>query len=104
MDNLDNEEETIYSPQEIYEQVVAFSEVILTIPALEEERLKNSLSSAKSKMQAKLKAEGQAVDTSQVLTFDTTPAEEEGYIDIRISLVKKSGIRVKKITLPDPEF
>lgn len=105
LQSIDEEEEQFLSPSEIWEQLVALEEMILTVPIEEEEKLRSSLASAKSKALAKMKEEGAAVDLTKILKFETTLSEEyEGCVSVRVSLVQRSGIRIKKIQLPDPEF
>lgn len=102
IDEEDSEE--VLSPTDIYEQLIGVGELILTIPADEESKLKKSLASAKNKANAKLKESGINPENN-ILTFVTTPSDEhQGYICVQVTLAKRSGIRVKKVEYPDPEF
>lgn len=89
---------------EIYNQVLANSEIILTIPAAEEHALRTGLAGVKAKQNAKLKASGLQPDTS-TLSYNVTPSKaSEGAIDVHIVLSKKQTITVLSVRLPDDEI
>ena len=98
----DEDEETILTPTEIYEQLATEGELILVIPSEEEDKLRKGLASAKNKTNAKLKEAGLPIDNN-VLQFIVTP-EEEGYVSVHIILSQRGGIRIKKMGLPDNEL
>lgn len=107
---LDDEEleEGSMSLTDIYNMVVANQELILTIPADEEERLRKGLASVKAKTNKKLQEEGMPVDKS-MLSYITTPVMDNnkqptGNVQIHIILGKPNGITVLGIKLPDSEI
>lgn len=86
---------------EIYNTVLAHDELIITIPADQEQALRTGLAGVKAKQNAKLKASGLTPDTS-VLSFVVTPhATVQEAIDIHILLSKKNAITVLAMRIPD---
>lgn len=89
---------------EIYNQVLANSEIILTIPAGEEQALRTGLASVKAKQNAKLKSAGLAPDSS-TLSYTVTPHKTvPDAVDVHIVLSKKQTITVIAMKLPDNEL
>ena len=78
-------------------------EIIITIPQEEVVRVKTGLKNTKAKQSQKFKDEGLVPDPS-VFTFQETPADEEGYVDLTIILSRKSTVVVKKMTIPNDDF
>lgn len=75
--------------------------IVITIPAEEEERVKNGLKNYKSKQATKQKEEGIPVDAS-VLVFDSRPSTEfAGCIDLTIQNKTRGTVRVKALKIPD---
>lgn len=106
LQGIDDDGEQQLTPTEIYELLTANEELILTIPAHEEDRLRKGLASAKNKMNAKLKDSGLPADT-RMLQFHVQPSKDqelEDHIDIQISLASRASFKIKRIQLPDPEL
>ena len=92
------------TPTEIYQELMAVGEMILTIPAEEEDKLRKGLASAKSKQNAKLKEQGLAADNS-VLVFNAAPSKDfEGAMQVHIVLSKRQGVTVLQKEYPNPDF
>ncbi len=100
------EEPGTMSLTEIYEMLLISGEIILTIPAEEEKRLRSGLASVKAKSNKKLQAEGMPVDKS-VIAYSVTPAKDPegneipGAVAILITLGARSAITVLNVALPD---
>lgn len=106
LDMLDIEDEgaEVSTPSEIYNELLACGELILTIPAEEEERLRKGLASTKAKQNAKLKEAGLATDNT-VLSFTSAPSKEhDGAVQIRITLAARNGIKILQKQYPDGQF
>lgn len=94
---------------DIYMQILANNEIILTIPADEEERLRKGLAGVKAKTNKKLLEEGLPVENS-TLSYSVTPSKDEagkerdGIVDVQICLSKKYTITVFDLKLPDNEL
>lgn len=100
------EEATELSLSDIYQQLVAVGELILTIPAEEEQPLRKGLAMVKSKQNTKLKDAG-IVPDKQTLKYIVTSHKEngkvvEGVVDVHVTLADRTGITVFKMQVPDP--
>lgn len=99
-----DDEVTPLSLTEIFNQVVANDELIVTIPANEEQALRTGLAGVKAKQNTKLKENGLQPDKS-TLSFTVTPHKTlPDVIDVHIVLSKKQTITVLAIKLPDNEI
>ena len=102
------DETTPMTLTEIYNQVMANDELLLTIPADEEQALRTGLAGVKAKQNAKLKASGLQPDKS-TLSFVVTPVKgKDGVvipetIDVHIVLSRKQTITVLAMKLPDDQ-
>lgn len=100
------EETNSMSLTEIYELLLATGEIILTVPAQEEDRLRKGLASVKAKSNKKLLADGMPVDKS-VISYSCTHAKDSkgfvipGATAILITLGSRSSITVLDLKLPD---
>ena len=103
--SLDDElpEQGSMSLTEIYNQLLVYGELILTIPAGEEERLRKGLASVKAKATKKLQDQGLPLDKAQ-LSYQLLPSKDAGIINIQIVLGQKNNITVLGMTLPDNEI
>ena len=89
---------------EILAHAVLNGEIIITIPAEDEERVKNGLKNYKSKQATKQKESGQPVDTS-VLIFTSIPSKDfAGCIDMSIQSKNRGTIRVRNLRIPDDKI
>lgn len=94
----------VQSLTDIYQELQTCGELILTIPAEEEEKLRKGLASVKAKQNAKLRDQGLPIDTS-VLGFLSAPSEDfAGAMQITVTLAKRSGITILNKEFPDPTF
>lgn len=102
----DTDEADSMSLTDIYNMLLASSEIILTIPAEDEERLRKGLASVKAKSNKKMQAEGLLVDKG-VISYSTTPAKNAegepipGAVSVLITLGNRGTIRVFEVKLPD---
>lgn len=95
-----NEEEE-FSYQELYESTILAGEIIVTIPASEEEKTKVGLKNHKAKIAAKAKEDDMPVDRS-LLNFSSQPSEDyPDCIDLRIVLKRPATVKVMKIVIPE---
>ena len=102
--NTNENEVELVSYSDIYSDLLLNDEIILTIPAEEEERLRTGIKNVKAKLAAKHKEEGLPVESS-TLTFTSTPsAEFVGASDIHIVLSRKAVATVFRKRVPDKEF
>lgn len=98
------DEATPMSLTEILNQVIANNELILTIPADEEQSLRTGLAGVKAKQNAKLKSAGLQPDSS-TLSYVVTPKKDNaGIIDVHITLSKKATVTVLAMKLPDNDI
>lgn len=104
LDSILHDETTPMSLSEIYNQIVAHDEIILTIPMEEEAALRTGLAGVKSKQNTRMRAAGLSPDNS-TLSFAVTPHKTvPNVVDIRITLSKKAVINVLAFKLPDNDF
>ena len=103
--SLDDElpEQGSMSLTEIYNQLLSYNEIILTIPAEEEERLRKGLASVKAKATKKMQDQGLPLDKA-VLAYQVTPTKEAGIINVQITLGARNAITVFAMSLPDNEI
>lgn len=103
IEEFPDEPETL-SFAEIYENLLATEELILTIAPDQEDSLRRGLASVKHKQNKKFEDQGLPVER-QNLRFQVRPSTKvEGAIDVQISLNKKAGISVLAMQLPDNEL
>ena len=105
-DKMEEDEDQLQSLtyQDIYHTLVLNSELIITIPAEEEEKVKIGLKNVKAKKALKDKEEGHPVDNT-ILSFTSTVSKDfMGAINLHIALLKKAIVPVYKIAIPDKEF
>jgi hypothetical protein len=100
---MEDEEVTELSLTTIYNELLVHNELLLTIPATEEQILRKGLAGAKSKQNTKLREAGLQPDNN-TLAFQVTPGKIEGTIQILVSLTKRAGIRVLDMKVPDNEI
>lgn len=104
LDYLDpDEEEQTLTPSDLYEQLAAAEELILTIDASDEDKLRKGLASVKNKTNNKLKEADLPIDT-RMLNFQHLPCSEPGCVRIHITLANRSGIKIRKMELPDEDM
>ena len=103
--NLDSqEEEQELSYAELYASATLNGEIIITIPAEEEERVKNGIKNFKSKQATKQKEEGITPDSSTLVFASVASKEYAGCIDMSIQVKTKGTIRVKAMRIPENDF
>ena len=89
---------------ELLAHAILNGEIVITIPAEEEERVKNGLKNYKSKQATKQKEEGIPVDSS-ILIFTSIPSKEfAGCIDLSIQSKTRGTVRVKALRIPDDKI
>lgn len=103
--SLDDElpEQGSMSLTEIYGQLLAYGEIILTIPIEEEERLRKGLASVKAKATKKLQDQGFPSDKA-VLAYQTTVGKAPDTVNVQITLGQRNSITVLGMTLPDNDI
>lgn len=94
-----------YTLDKIYEDLVLAGELILTIPAVDEQRLRRGLAVIKAKEKKRAEKEGVPQDP---MTLEFTVHEgadvPEFAVQIRVTLRGKNTIKVYKKTVPDDDM
>jgi hypothetical protein len=98
----DEEQELSYG--ELLAATILNGEIIITIPAEDEERVKNGIKNFKSKQATKAKEEGLAVDSSTLIFTSVASKEFAGCIDLSIQAKTKGTIKVKAMRIPENDF
>lgn len=100
------EENNAFSFRQLMDAIYEHKDIIVTIPADQEEALRSGLAVRKSKDNAKYKRAG-ITPSSETLSFLSYPAKDEngkemeGAVTIRIKLGPRKAINVLALTLPD---
>jgi hypothetical protein len=101
LDPPDEASETELTYGELLSNAILNTEVIVTIPPEEEERVKTGIKNFKSRNAKKLKEEGLLAD-DYTLAFSSVPSQDfPGCIDLSIIAKSKGLLRVKAIRIPD---
>ena len=103
-DSLSNDEEQELSYAELYASATINGEIIITIPAEEEERVKNGIKNFKSKQATKQKEDGIQPDASTLVFSVAASKEYAGCIDMSIQVKTKGTIKVKAMRIPENDF
>lgn len=101
---IENEE---LSFSELFSSVLLNEEIVITIPKEEVIRVKNGLKNLKAKQSSRMRLDGLAPDPSVFSFLERTPKEKEyaeDFIDLTISLSRKSVVKIAKIRIPDNEL
>lgn len=88
---------------EIYSSVLLSGEIIITIHADMEEKVKQGLKNFKAKQAMRDKEKGLPPD-SNILNFKASKSDIEGAVDLSIALVPKNLVPVLRIKIPDQTF
>ena len=88
---------------EIYSSVLLSGEIIITIPAELESKVKQGLKNFKAKQATKNKEQGLPIDNN-VLSFNAKPSDISNAVDLSISLLSRNLIPILRIKIPDQEF
>lgn len=104
-EELDNDEENNLelTTSELFAAIIMNGEVVITVPSEEVERIKTGLKNLKAKQAAKMKEDGLVPDPS-TLSFIERPTDNSLFVDLSISLVRKSVIKILKMRIPDNEL
>ena len=100
---------TAFSPRALLDEVMKLEDIIVTIPATELNKLKNSLMKRKARDNAKMKSAGVPIDT-RVLSFNDYPALDaegkprEGLLDVRIKIGERKSLTVLEIRKPSDDL
>jgi len=97
------EESNELSFAEIYSSVLLSGEIIITIPAELESKVKQGLKNFKAKQATKNKEQGLPIDNN-VLSFNAKPSDISNAVDLSISLLSRNLIPILRIKIPDQEF
>lgn len=92
---------------DLYSSVSLNEEVIITIPKEEVTRVKVGLKNFKAKHSARMKANGLAAPVESFMFIERECEKEEYrdlYIDLVISLTRKSTVFIKEMRIPDNNF
>ena len=103
MDSLDSDNIQL-SFSEIYDKLLEHEELILTIPADQEQALRKGLAWTKAKQNNKLKDAGIQPDAATLSFQVIKKPDQEDKVDIHILLSKKASIKVFDVKLPDTEL
>lgn len=98
------EDEQELSYAEILANAVFNGEIIITIFAEDEERVRTGIKNYKSKMATKAKESNQPVDTS-ILIFESKPSKEyAGCIDLSIQCKTRGTVKIKAMRIPENDL
>lgn len=89
---------------DIYNQLLALNELIITIPAEEEQHLRKGLASVKAKQNQKLKDSGLRPDNATLSYTVTANKNNPLAVDVHIVLAKRTSITVLSMKRPDSEL
>ena len=91
--------------QDLYEQICRDEDIIITIDAIEESRVRKGLSSIKSKYNSKLKDNNLPIDTStlEFIVHDSPADKAQGRVRLQIYLKKAATIKVHSIIVPEED-
>lgn len=104
-----NEEKVPYSFDEILNFLNDEKELILTIPADQEDDLRSGLQARKSKVNQSLKRKGME-PPKETLTFNSYPAKDsqgkvvDGIICVKVVLKERASVDIIKMEVPDKDF
>jgi len=102
VEDIPDDEHQYFSYAEIYKELLANDEIILTIDATEEARLRRRLSVLKAKDFAKLKENALAIDDSKLeFLVIEDPSIPKGTVKLHIVMKSKTRIRVYDMKVPD---
>lgn len=97
-----HEEQLTYA--EIMSNLALNDEIVITILATEEARIKTGLKNLKAKQAARLKLEGLPVP-EETLEFISSPSEEfDGCTRLHIVMKRRGLVNVMKIEIPSGEY
>ena len=103
------EEDSSYTFRQLMDKLYIEGDIILTIPAAEEEALRNGLIMRKSKDNKQSKAKGLLPHTG-VLTFNSYPVKDgagkeiPGQVCVRVILGERKSINVIKMEVPSNDL
>lgn len=101
--NQANPDSNSLSFPEIYSSVLLSGEIIISIPAELEEKVKQGLKNFKAKQAMRDKEKGLPPDPN-ILSFNTQKSDIEGAIDLSIALIPKNLVPILRIRIPDQSF
>jgi len=108
--DMDTEEEKVpYSFDEILTVLNIEKELILTIPADQEDELRKGLQARKSKINQGLKNKGME-PPKETLTFNSYPAKDsqnkvvDGIICVKVFLKERASVDIIKMEVPSKDF
>lgn len=104
LQDLDEGHEQAKTPTELYSDLVANREMIITVAKADVTALRQGLASAKYKANKSAAENGLPPETASLLFVETPNKDIPGAIDVQVTLGRKGAIHVLKMTLPDPEL
>ncbi len=104
LQDLDEGQETEKTPTEIYADLLAFRELILTVHKADVTALRQGLASAKYKANQQAKEAGLPQETASLQFVETLNPEVPGAVNVHVTLGRKGTIQILKMVLPDPEI
>lgn len=97
-----DEEELSYG--EILASAILNGEIIITIPAEDEDRVKGGIKGHKNKQAIRMREEGQPVDSASLL-FNSVPSKDfQGCVDLSIQYKVRGTVRIKNIRIPENDL
>lgn len=107
--NVDEDEKVPYSFDEILNVLSTEKELILTIPADQEDDLRSGLQARKSKINQTMKRKGME-PPKETLSFNSYPARDsmkkvvDGIVCVRVTLKERASVDIIKMETPDKTF
>lgn len=104
LQDLNSSEEQELSYAEILASAILNGEIVITIPAEDEDRVRNGIKGYKNKQATKLREEGQPVDSASLL-FSSIPSKEfQGCVDMSIQYKVRGTVRIKNLRIPENDL
>lgn len=100
-DSLEEEE---LSYGEILASAILNGEIVITIPAEDEDRVKGGIKGYKNKQAIRMREEGQPVDSASLL-FSSQPSKDfQGCVDLSIQYKVRGTVRIKALKIPENDL
>ena len=102
--DLDLPDEEELSCGEILASAILNGEIVITIQAEDEDRVRGGIKGHKNKQAIKMREEGQPVDSASLL-FSSQPSKDfQGCVDLSIQYKVRGTVRVKKLKVPENDL
>jgi len=104
LQDLDEGQESCKTPTEVYAELLAFREIILTLYKQDVAAMRQGLASAKYKANKQAEEAGLPLETASLQFIETPNPDIPGAVNLQITLGRKGSIQILKTVLPDSEL